>query len=79
MQNIGIKNVQLPLFIKHSEFIKEKQHVEGFAPELFIVNKKGDENLEDPYVIRPTSEIAFCNYFKQVITSYNSLPIKYNQ
>lgn len=79
MQNIGIKNVQLPLFIKHSEFIKEKQHVEGFAPELFMVNKKGDENLEDPYVIRPTSEIAFCNYFKQVITSYNSLPIKYNQ
>jgi prolyl-tRNA synthetase len=79
MKSMGVLNVQLPLFIKYSEFVKEKQHVEGFAPELFLVTKKGDEVLEDPYVIRPTSEITFCNYFKKIITSYASLPIKYNQ
>jgi prolyl-tRNA synthetase len=71
--------VQLPLFIRYSEFTKEKEHVEGFAPELFLVTKKGEQNLEEPYVVRPTSEIAFCNYFKQIIHSYNDLPIKYNQ
>jgi prolyl-tRNA synthetase len=75
----GIKNVQLPLLIKQSEFSKEKEHVEGFAPELFLVTQQGDKKLEEPYVMRPTSEIAFCKYFKKNITSYNDLPIKYNQ
>jgi prolyl-tRNA synthetase len=71
--------VQLPLFIKYSDFAKESQHVEGFAPELFLVTKQGNKDLEEPYVIRPTSEIAFCNYFKKIINSYNDLPIKVNQ
>ncbi|MDR1234887.1 MAG: proline--tRNA ligase [Mycoplasmataceae bacterium] len=75
----GIKNVQLPLFIKYSEFLKEKEHVEGFAPELFLVTQQGNKKLEEPYVVRPTSEIAFCNYFKKIVSSYSELPIKYNQ
>ncbi len=76
---IGISNVQLPLFIKYSEFNKEKEHVEGFAPEVFMVTKKGKEDLVDPYVIRPTSEVLFCNYFKSITNSYRDLPVKVNQ
>jgi prolyl-tRNA synthetase len=74
-----IVNVQLPLFIRYSHFIKEKQHVKGFGPELFLVTKKGEETLDEPYVIRPTSEVAFCNYFKQIVVSYSDLPLKNNQ
>lgn len=76
---IGVKNVALPSFIKYSEFIKEKQHVDGFAPEIFLVTKRGNEILTDPYVVRPTSEVLFCYYFKKILTSYNDLPIKLNQ
>ena len=75
----GIVNVALPTFIKYSEFMKEKQHVEGFAPEVFLVTKKGNENLTEPYVVRPTSEVLFCDYFKKIVTSYNDLPVKVNQ
>ncbi|MDR3163481.1 MAG: proline--tRNA ligase [Mycoplasmataceae bacterium] len=75
----GIVNVQLPSFIKSSQFHKEKAHIKGFAPELFLVTQKGTETLTEPYVIRPTSEVSFCNYFKQIITSYADLPLKYNQ
>jgi prolyl-tRNA synthetase len=77
--NHGILNVQLPLFIKYSEFTREKEHVAGFAPELFLVTQQGDKKLEEPYVVRPTSEIAFCNYYKKIVNSYNDLPLKYNQ
>jgi prolyl-tRNA synthetase len=59
--------------------MKEKEHVEGFAPEVFLVTKKGQETLSDPYVVRPTSEVLFCDYFKKIVTSYNDLPIKVNQ
>lgn len=76
---LGIENVQLPLFIKYSDFTQEKKHIEGFAPELFMVTKKGDELLVDPYVVRPTSEVSFCNYFKEIVKSYNDLPVKFNQ
>jgi prolyl-tRNA synthetase len=79
LQTKGIKNVQLPLLIKQSEFLKEKEHVEGFAPEIFLVTQQGDKKLDEPYVIRPTSEILFCNYFKKIVSSYNNLPIKFNQ
>ena len=59
--------------------MREKEHVEGFAPEVFLVTKKGQEELTEPYVVRPTSEVLFCEYFKKIITSYNDLPIKVNQ
>ncbi len=76
---IGVVNVQLPLFIKYSEFNKEKEHVEGFSPEVFLVTKKGEEELTEPYVVRPTSEVLFCSYFKSIVNSYRDLPIKVNQ
>ena len=76
---LGVRNAALPTFIKYSDFTKEAQHVKGFAPEVFLVTQKGEEKLTEPYVVRPTSEILFCHYFKSVLTSYNDLPIKVNQ
>ncbi|WEK82938.1 MAG: proline--tRNA ligase [Mycoplasma sp.] len=76
---IGIQNVLLPTFIRYSEFMKEKEHVDGFAPEVFLVTHKGKEKLDDPLVVRPTSEVVFCDYFKRIVTSYNDLPVKFNQ
>jgi len=69
----------MPTLIPLSEFQKEKDHIEGFAPELFMVNQIGDKKLDNSYAIRPTSEILFCNYFKNIVNSYNDLPIKNNQ
>lgn len=76
---MDIKNVYMPLLIPMSEFSKEKEHVEGFAPELFTVTKIGEKQLEDQLAIRPTSEIWFCKYFKNNVHSYKDLPIKVNQ
>lgn len=76
---IGVENCYLPLMIPYSEFIKEKNHIDGFAPELFKVTELNGQKLEDPYVIRPTSEISFCHYFKENIKNYNDLPMKLNQ
>lgn len=78
-KSLDIKNVQLPLFIKMSDFSKEKKHIEGFAPEAFVVDKQGNENLSDPLILRPTSEVLFSQVFKDMINSYNDLPLKYNQ
>jgi prolyl-tRNA synthetase len=75
----GAENIQLPLFIKTSDFTKEKAHIEGFAPEAFLVNKIGNEVLSDPLIVRPTSEVIFSQLFKELVHSYNDLPIKYNQ
>ncbi len=76
---IGIQNVSLPLLIPYEEFAKEKEHIEGFAPELYMVTKIGDKVLDKPYVIRPTSEISFCNYFSAITNSHKDLPLKFNQ
>ena len=74
----GILNVALPSFIKMSEFTKEKEHIEGFAPETFLVTHIGNKPLEESYILRPTSEVVFCYYFKKILSSYNDLPIKYS-
>lgn len=76
---LGIQNCSLPMLIPISEFEKEKDHVEGFAPEFFTITKVGNSKLEVPYVLRPTSEILFCNYFKNNIMSHNDMPIMLNQ
>ncbi|AJQ45437.1 prolyl-tRNA synthetase [Ureaplasma diversum] len=76
---LNVRNLAMPTLIPYTEFLKEKDHIEGFAPELFTVTHIGDKKLESPYVIRPTSEILFCNYFKTIVNSYNDLPIKNNQ
>ncbi len=78
-KKMGIENCSMPLFIPYSEFLKEAKHIEGFAPELFKVTEIGEKRLEDPYVIRPTSEIIFCHYFSKNILSYNDLPLILNQ
>ena len=76
---LGAKNVYLPLVIPMSMFNKEKEHVEGFAPEALIATIGGAKQLEDPLVIRPTSEILFSDLYKQIVSSYRDLPISFNQ
>ena len=78
-RKMGVQNIQLPLLIKQSDFQKEKEHVEGFGPELFTVTTSRKEAMAEPLVIRPTSEITFCQCFKTQLRSFNDLPILYNQ
>lgn len=79
LERQNTKECCFPMLIPYSEFKKEKEHVEGFNPELFKVSFLGDKKLEDELVLRPTSEITFCHYFKKNINSYNDLPCILNQ
>ena len=78
-KELGHVNVQMPLLIPESLFNKEKELIEGFAPELIWVTHAGDKKLEEPLAIRSTSETLFCDYYKKHITSYKDLPKLYNQ
>ena len=75
----GVENVYMPMLIPESLLQKEKDHVEGFAPECAWVTMGGEEKLEERYCIRPTSETLFCEHFKNVIQSHRDLPKLYNQ
>lgn len=75
----GHQNVYMPMLIPSSLLQKEKDHVEGFAPECAVVTKGGEEKLEDPLVIRPTSETLFCEHYSKIVNSYRDLPKLYNQ
>lgn len=75
----GIQNVYLPLLIPQKLFELEKEHVNGFNPELATVTRVGDRELSEKFYIRPTSEVLFANLFKNSIESYKDLPIVYNQ
>ena len=75
----GVENVYMPLLIPESLLQKEKDHVEGFAPECAWVTMGGSEKLEERYCIRPTSETLFCEHFRNVIQSHRDLPKCYNQ
>lgn len=75
----GAKNVYLPMVIPMSMFNVEKEHVKGFAPEALVATVGGGKDLEDPLVIRPTSEILFSDLYKKIISSYRDLPILLNQ
>ena len=75
----GVENVYMPLLIPESLLQKEKDHVEGFAPECAWVTHGGMEKLEERYAIRPTSETLFCEHFAHVLQSHRDLPMKYNQ
>lgn len=77
--NEGIQNVYLPLLIPMSYIEKEKAHVKGFAPELATVTKVGNKELDEPLVIRPTSEVLFGELFSKEVRSYKELPTLYNQ
>lgn len=75
----GHENVQMPMFIPESLLNIEKDHVEGFAPEVAWVTHGGKDKLEERMCVRPTSEVLFCDYYKKTIKSYRDLPKLYNQ
>ena len=75
----GHENVCMPMFIPESLLQKEKDHVEGFAPEVAWVTMGGSEKLEDLLCVRPTSETLFCEHYANIVHSYRDLPKLYNQ
>ena len=75
----GHENVYMPLLIPESLLQKEKDHVQGFAPEVAWVTYGGEEKLAERLCIRPTSETLFCEHYAKVINSYRDLPKLYNQ
>ena len=76
---LGHENVCMPMFIPESLLNKEKDHVEGFAPEVAWVTYGGNEKLEERLCVRPTSETLFCEHYKAIVHSYRDLPKLYNQ
>ena len=78
-KELGHENVYMPMFIPESLLQKEKDHVEGFAPEVAWVTHGGEEKLEERLCVRPTSETLFCDHFKNIVHSYRDLPKLYNQ
>ncbi len=75
----GVQNVYLPVFIPESLLEREKDHVEGFAPEVAWVTQGGLNPLQEKLCVRPTSETLFCDFYKDEIQSYRDLPKVYNQ
>ena len=75
----GHENVCMPMFIPESLLNKEKDHVEGFAPEVAWVTLGGSEELAEKLCVRPTSETLFCEHYAKIINSYRDLPKLYNQ
>lgn len=75
----GVENVYLPMFIPESLLQKEKDHVEGFAPEVAWVTHGGLEPLQERFCVRPTSETLFCDLYSREIHSHRDLPKVYNQ
>ncbi|MGN7401120.1 proline--tRNA ligase [Cytobacillus praedii] len=79
IKETGHENVYMPLFIPESLLQKEKDHIEGFAPEVAWVTHGGEEELAERWCVRPTSEVLFCEHYKNIIHSYRDLPKLYNQ
>ena len=75
----GVENVYMPMFIPESLLQKEKDHVEGFAPEVAWVTQGGLETLQERLCVRPTSETLFCDFYSRIIQSHRDLPKLYNQ
>ena len=75
----GVENVYMPMFIPESLLQREKDHVEGFAPEVAWVTHGGNDKLQERLCVRPTSETLFCEHYSNVIRSYRDLPKLYNQ
>ena len=75
----GVENIYMPMFIPESLLNKEKDHVEGFAPEVAWVTHGGSERLTEKLCVRPTSETLFCEHYANIIKSYRDLPKLYNQ
>ena len=75
----GVENVYMPMFIPESLLQKEKDHVEGFAPEVAWVTQGGLETLQERLAVRPTSETLFCELYSKILQSHRDLPKVYNQ
>ena len=75
----GHENVCMPMFIPESLLNKEKDHVNGFAPEVAWITHGGSEKLEERLCVRPTSETLFCEHYANIVHSYRDLPKLYNQ
>src|SRR3990167_2872985 len=75
----GVEDAYFPLFFPYSLLAKEKEHVEGFSPELALITKGGGEDLADPLVVRPTSETIMYEMYSKWIHSWRDLPLKINQ
>ena len=75
----GAENVYFPLLIPESRLRREAEHVEGFSPELAVVTEAGGRRLEEPAVIRPTSETVFGEYMARWVQSHRDLPLRLNQ
>ncbi|NLT58031.1 MAG: proline--tRNA ligase [Clostridiales bacterium] len=78
-KRLGHENVMMPMFIPESLLQREKDHVEGFAPEVAWVTHGGDEELTERLCVRPTSEVLFCDHYANIIESWRDLPKLYNQ
>ena len=78
-KELGHENVSMPMLIPESLLQKEKDHVEGFAPECAWVTHGGSEELPERLAVRPTSETLFCDHWSHVVRSWRDLPMKYNQ
>ena len=78
-KKLGHENVYMPMFIPESLLQREKDHVEGFAPECAWVTFGGENKLSERLAVRPTSETLFCEHYKSIIQSYRDLPKLYNQ
>ncbi len=79
IKECGHENVAMPIFIPESLLQREKDHVEGFAPEVAWVTHGGSEKLEERLCVRPTSETLFCEHFSHIVHSWRDLPKLYNQ
>lgn len=79
IKKLGVENCYFPMFVPEANLIKEKDHVEGFAPEVAWVTKSGETDLDVPIAVRPTSETAMYPYYADWIRSHRDLPLKLNQ
>ncbi|WP_186576673.1 proline--tRNA ligase [Aquibacillus kalidii] len=79
IKETGHQNMYFPMFIPESLLQKEKDHIEGFAPEVAWVTHGGSEELQERLVVRPTSEVLFAEHYSKIIHSYRDLPKLYNQ
>ncbi|MBR6558307.1 MAG: proline--tRNA ligase [Clostridia bacterium] len=78
-KELGHENIYMPMFIPETLLNKEKEHVEGFAPEVAWVTHGGEEKLTERLCVRPTSETLFCEHYANIIRSWRDLPKLYNQ
>lgn len=79
IKDLGVENAYFPMFVSAKVLEREKDHIEGFAPEVAWVTRAGSSDLEEPIAIRPTSETAMYPYYAKWIQSHRDLPLKLNQ